>query len=350
MTHLGMTLRGKAEDKKLSRDNYVDKTTKSCLVQFALPGCSDLRGNKIPEAEALVKLVRDTEPSDAWRISDEALRSGRYYLGYALTRNLRKFSVDEAMSVYWEYEGQYIADLNMSPKHNIRELYFANPYLWHACDNYEQVFGKQMDSPAFRKSAIMMHLAPYPIPEMIDRLEKRALRNFDLNMRYFSHISKADFEAAVNEILQHNLHGQPFIETASLTDYVGVPGFYIMILVGYRQMYAGVTRSVSGIAGRIQQHWNAKVPLDRLVFGGETESILSIDSFRALDTTRVIVCPMTGVDMSDDAWQAAEAWLTDEIIPQRFLLNRCSGGGLSFSDAVVTQRTRNLEKKGDETQ
>jgi len=43
-----------------------------------------------------------------------------------------------------------------------------------------------------------------------------------------------------------------------------------------------------GAKEHIRQHWSKTKQFDRLLWGSVTESIISIDSFRALDTTRIL--------------------------------------------------------------
>ncbi|WP_091227261.1 hypothetical protein [Microbacterium sp. 3J1] len=74
------------------------------------------------------------------------------------------------------------------------------------------------------------------------------------------------------------------IEVTDLTQWDGVGGLYIMVLAEYRQVYVGATSSFTGIAKRIRQHWTNQKQFDRLIWGDVDTSILSIDSFRALDT------------------------------------------------------------------
>jgi hypothetical protein len=77
-----------------------------------------------------------------------------------------------------------------------------------------------------------------------------------------------------------------------------------------------------------QQHWTQQKAFDRLIYGTIENSRISIDSFRALDTTDILYS------------QFFETWEDEqEIIEQiysHFLLNRIAGG--------VTSRKMNVEQ------
>ena len=62
-----------------------------------------------------------------------------------------------------------------------------------------------------------------------------------------------------------------------------------MVLEEYKQAYIGIT--TQRLKQRIEQHWRGKRAFDRLIFGNAEKSIISIDSFGPLDTTRIFVLP-----------------------------------------------------------
>ncbi|MDP3949524.1 hypothetical protein [Microbacterium sp.] len=145
--------------------------------------------------------------------------------------------------------------------------------------------------------------------------QKRALTNFDLNMAHFASLDHDEFEQA----LQHAISGRrKLAEVTDLTLWDGVPGLYIMVLDEYRQAYVGATDQPGGIMARIKQHWAGTKSFDRLIWGGVESSILSIDSFRALDTTRIFAAKTS---RSFDG----ENPLLNRF-PAKFMLNRIMGG------------------------
>lgn len=114
------------------------------------------------------------------------------------------------------------------------------------------------------------------------RLYDNAIKNYDININRFFSLNKIDFENILKLYIKE--HDQ-FTEVFDLNKYLGVSGYYILVLDEYSQVYIGQT---DDIKRRIMNHWSKRMPLDRLIFAGGVEnSILSIDSFRALDTTRI---------------------------------------------------------------
>ena len=108
-----------------------------------------------------------------------------------------------------------------------------------------------------------------------------------------------------------------------------------MVIGEYSQIYIGTSND---IMKRIRQHWSdGKMKLDRLLCGDVTRSKLSIDSFRALDTTRIFVYP-TDVTYSRE----------DEFIncfSDEYICNRIIGGKIEIGslETVVSIKTRILK-------
>lgn len=139
-----------------------------------------------------------------------------------------------------------------------------------------------------------------------------ALENFDLNMAFFAQIPLTAFEAALGEMLRRHTNLRPISDLRSLE---GVGGVYVMVLDDYHQSYIG---QAADIRARIRAHWHGTKQFDRLLWGSKHESVLSIDSFRALDTTRIFAAHTTKADL-----------LERKIVrdfPPDYLLNRVAGG------------------------
>ena len=93
-----------------------------------------------------------------------------------------------------------------------------------------------------------------------------------------------------------------------------------MALDKYKQVYIGISVSEQGIKGRILKHWRKQKEFDRLIYGRIENSIISIDSFGALDTTRIYYKEIPkGVDLDD-----YERKLVDAFKPE-YRLNRVAG-------------------------
>lgn len=139
-----------------------------------------------------------------------------------------------------------------------------------------------------------------------------ALENFDLNLAFFRQLSGKAFLEAMTEMLARHKNLRAVTD---LSVWDGVEGIYVMMLDRYKQAYIGQARD---IRTRIKRHWSGTKQFDRLIFGTKESSILSIDSFRPLDTTRIFAAKTTrGLELEEQMVKA---------IPPDFLLNRVPGG------------------------
>lgn len=119
--------------------------------------------------------------------------------------------------------------------------------------------------------------------EYVEEHYNDCMANFDLNMKYFRKLDHNNF----NEYLMRFVKKNKFIEIDDLNFLNNKTGVYILVLDKYNQVYIGISESTGGIKKRILQHWSKKKEFGRLLNGDVNTSILSIDSFGALDTTRI---------------------------------------------------------------
>lgn len=139
----------------------------------------------------------------------------------------------------------------------------------------------------------------------------KASLNYDLNMRYFKSLDKNEFaEYIVKQCKKHK-----FIECKDLNTISYVEGIYMMVLDNYNQVYIGQS---TDIKKRIQGHWRKRQSLERLVFGDICNSVLSIDAFGALDTTRVFYIETSNI-------YSLEEKIVRSFNPV-YTLNRTAGG------------------------
>lgn len=173
------------------------------------------------------------------------------------------------------------------------------------------------------------YLKKYYTDSVIKDCTEVYLYNYDKNMEYFSTLSKEEFNKVLKDFVSKNVD---FQEITDLTFVKGQSGYYIMVLDEYAQAYIGTSRDIKK---RIQQHWSMQMYFDRLIFDGKEDSILSINSFRALDTTKIFVYLTTNTFN-----------LEDKLINQfdnKYLLNRTAGGLLGgLSGAIANRKTRDL--------
>ena len=106
----------------------------------------------------------------------------------------------------------------------------------------------------------------------------------------------------------------------------------MIVLDEYRQAYIGQS---GDIRARIKRHWSGTKAFHRLLCRTTHESVLSIDSFRSLDTTRIFAARTIRTD-------SLESKLV-RTFPSDYLVNRIEGGKLVgfrllFLDAEIKRR------------
>lgn len=147
------------------------------------------------------------------------------------------------------------------------------------------------------------------------RHQQDCLKNFDLNINYFSKLEKDKFEHSLSLLLKRR---KGFKQIYDINDLEEISGIYILILDEYKQIYIGQSKNIKK---EILAHWRKKKYFDKLIFGTVESSIISIESFGFLDTTRIF------------AIKAEKEWELNDIektliglMNKKYLLNRTSGG------------------------
>ncbi|WP_339212897.1 GIY-YIG nuclease family protein [Solibacillus sp. FSL W8-0372] len=168
--------------------------------------------------------------------------------------------------------------------------------------------------------------------EWCEKQLKRSMENFDLNIEYLSLLDRNEFREGIEKFLEMNTQ---FIEVFDLNLYDGKSGYYLMVLDEYSQVYIGTS---SNIKRRIRQHWSSSKSFDRLIFGNVNTSKLSIDSFRALDTTRIYAYVTTQIFNIEDNFI--------NQFPDIFVCNRTIGGEMpgGLLQAISMGKKRNLTR------
>ena len=169
--------------------------------------------------------------------------------------------------------------------------------------------------------------------EWLVKQRELALVNFDLNMEFCALLEQDEFEL---ELAKMQELAPKLYAVHEIPKWDEVEGLYVMVLDDYKQLYVGQS---ANIRKRIKEHWTGTQQFDRLLWGPAKTSILSIDSFRALDTTRIFAVKTKYRDR-------LERKLVNEI-ESRFLLNRVGGGRVMSTleglEELTTPRTRELE-------
>lgn len=143
---------------------------------------------------------------------------------------------------------------------------------------------------------------------------EKCLKNFDLSMDFFKSLNHDEFDKEISKFLNKY---KKFIEVHDLKEYNNVSGYYVMVLDKYCQIYIGTSNNIKK---RIQSHWSNTKSFDRLLFpmNSVETSVLSIDSFRALDTTRIYALRTSKTYDSEDKYI--------NFFSPKFISNRIGGG------------------------
>lgn len=149
--------------------------------------------------------------------------------------------------------------------------------------------------------------------EYLQKQYENCMINYDLNMAFFDKLDYEEFCKCVRKITKSN----KFKQITDLNTLSGVQGLYILVLDQYKQVYVG--KSID-IKSRILNHWSRKKHFGFLLCGSVETSVLSVDSFGALDTTRVFYkeCGFKQIDEMENK--------VLEQFDNKFVLNRVAGG------------------------
>lgn len=106
--------------------------------------------------------------------------------------------------------------------------------------------------------------------------------HFDANMRYYNNLDADDFASFVSTYTEET----GFTQVKDLNSLLNNCGYYLLVLDNYKQLYVGAS---GDIKKRITQHWSRVIPSAQMISHALSIHYLPVDSFRALDTTRVYV-------------------------------------------------------------
>lgn len=343
---------------------YINSEHKSCIYSFFAIGCYEWEKNSYLNEKFLYQWKKHTFLNDEETFIYEIV--GKYWKRFE--KKLKKIkSLEEFISkskIFCLQWGQILIEKAIN-KNNIKEVeesldevqkeldeislytiedmlesdYLKPDWLCFEKTHHWPSSWKEnlLDIPLSRMRKIVQEEKfPYHIDEVCEQLQERALYNFDLNMAFYESLDRNKFNEEIDNFL--STHSK-FVEVTDLKYYKNATGIYIMVLDEYKQIYIGITNnSKIGIKGRIQQHWNATKTLDRLIFGGINHSILSIDSFKHLDTTRIFVC----TDINANDIDSEEFNLIENAFSPEFIANRTDGGHHELLEIMTSKKTREL--------
>lgn len=162
---------------------------------------------------------------------------------------------------------------------------------------------------------------------------EKCLKNFDLNMEFYQSLKHDEFEEELKSFI---CKYPQFKQVSDLKKYEYRPGYYIMVLDTYCQIYIGTSANISS---RIKKHWNTNKSFDRLIFpmNAVESSRLSIDSFRALDTTRIFVY-ITG-----NLYEQEDEYI--EAFSEKFIANRIAGGKIPSGETAYFEIMKGIKSR-----
>lgn len=166
---------------------------------------------------------------------------------------------------------------------------------------------------------------------------EKCVDNYRLNIAFYSSLDRERFNKTINAFLKKYAS---FKEVTDLKEYDGESGYYLMVLDEYKQVYIGTSNNIKK---RIQGHWRIRKNFDRLLFGSVEESRISIDSFRALDTTRIYVYKTLDTYDNEDKYIS--------FFPDEFICNRVAGGAMELGtlQAWGTRKKREFTEIEEKT-
>ncbi|GAB4075220.1 hypothetical protein GCM10028778_27230 [Barrientosiimonas marina] len=167
--------------------------------------------------------------------------------------------------------------------------------------------------------------------------QSNCLRNFDLHMKFYHQLNHDKFES---EIQAFKDKYPMFQDITDLNNYDQRAGYYVMILDEYCQVYVGTS---GNIKERIRKHWGNSKPFDRLLFpiGAVDTSVMSIDSFRSLDTTRILVYETEETYTTEDEYIS---FFSPEFISNRISGGKFNGSILEFIEKMITKNRRDFSE------
>lgn len=158
--------------------------------------------------------------------------------------------------------------------------------------------------------------------------KQEMIYNFQLNMNHFRSLSSDEFNICLNKFIRYHHN---FQQVKNLNKILHKPGYYLLVLDEYKQVYIGVSYNVGD---RILEHWKRIKQYDRRIFGTYKTSKLSIDSFGPLDTTRIYV----SIDPSANDYDLSKEDKYINYFPNKFVANRTEGGELPFGPVIAKER------------
>ena len=190
------------------------------------------------------------------------------------------------------------------------------------------------DNPTERKKIYGDEECTIYSDEWCAQHRQKCLENFDLNISYFDKLNEDKFESALSSLLKRRKN---FESVYDLNEYRQVEGIYVLVLDQYKQVYIGQAKDIKD---RVLEHWRAKKHFLTLIWGDVETSVLSIDVFGCLDTTRIFALK------TKTEWERNEAEkVLVKAMNSKYLLNRTVGGNHDDAPSVELEILANQKKR-----
>lgn len=312
--HLGYRLGKRRGGHYLTRENYIDVSTRNSL------------GPK-PDSIFLRRLDKYTIPKEwlIWYLQNTIKymeENENYKTNFA-------YGIDYHKSVLNDLLNERESEREISQK-KLWELIGTRSTFEGFLETQLSLFNQRTFNIDFEKDITGKTYTE----SWIEEYKEKALENFDLNMIFLERLSERKFNRNLKKFLRKN---KQFKEVNDLTKYTNKPGNYLMVADKYKQVYIGTSFN---IGKRIRNHWNNRKPLDRLLFpmNDIENSKISFDSYRALDITRVYIYITESTFVKEDNFI--------EDFNDVFVGNRLSGGIKdNLFEVIAGIKTRNLNNK-----
>lgn len=205
------------------------------------------------------------------------------------------------------------------------------------CDKIQPMIQGHIDHGRITVPNDMFTDAYHYTESYVNKQYEDTMYNFDRNMAFFQKLDHKDFNKCLNRFVKK----YKFHETTDLKEVEGMNGAYIMVLDEYSQVYIGISNNIKR---RILGHWSKRKEFDLLLFGNKETSILPIDAFGALDTTRLFYLSLRW----EETYEMEDKLVT--AFDRRYSLNRVAGGITDDNEnsrnmeLVASRRKRNLDE------
>ncbi len=311
MLHLGINLLKKEKDCYLTRENYASKEDDAVSTVVFIDWILHNKFYLLYPIELSSKYLQNVKSFYAQQDILTPKQEERYYKVCVALDEINsiknKSGEENGTSLEVQFEDEQF---------QMNKTMYTQDVLLRIYNRYN--FGKSIEGKFYSSN-------------YCEQLYKNAMKNFDLNIKYFDRCDKQEFEKALQAFINKN---PKFVEVTDLNSYDYKGGYYLMVLDKYKQVYIGTTRNIKQ---RILQHWQKRKHLDRLVFpnGAVEASIMSIDSFRHMDTTRIFVY------ITNKTYIKEDKFIRD--FGKDFVLNRIGGGEMILGGLQVALSTKHRD-------